>query len=347
VKIFLTGGTGFIGQSLAANLLGQADEVVALVRKPSSPQARALAALGVRLAPGDVTERESMRPAMSGADMVVHNAGHYEFGLDAEGRKRMEAINVRGTANTLGLARELGVPRAVYVSSVVAFGESGPTPRDESFRRQAPCRSWYEQTKTDAHAIALREQQQGLPLITVCPAGVIGPNDHSSWGYIVRMYVNRISPPTAWAAEKISSLVDRDDLARGIALAAAKGRTGEVYLLCGEARSLREHLSYWKLRPGGFGARLWLPSSLMALSLWPAEPLQRMAGLPAFLSRETVRGADTNLNYSGAKAIRELGWSHRSARDMWLNAIDGEIALLAQRQRRDLIARLKPVEPAI
>lgn len=346
MKVFLTGGTGFIGQPLAANLLAQADEVVALVRKPESPQARALAQLGVRLVRGDVTDRESMRAGMAGADMVVHNAGHYELGLDAEGRRRMEAINVRGTEHTLGLAHELGVPRTVYVSTVAAFGDSGPVQRDETFQRQSPCRSWYEQTKTDAHHIALGYLERGLSTIIVCPAAVIGPNDHSSWGYFVRMYLNRVMPPAAWSPTKVQTLVQRDDLARGIALAAEKGRSGETYVLAGEARSLREHMGYWHLRPGGLKVRLWLPPAVMAVSVWPLEPVLRLAGLPAFLSRETVRAASIDINFSSAKARRELGWSYSSARDMWLDTIDGELALLPKRGKASLAERLRPMELA-
>lgn len=344
MKIFLTGGTGFIGKQLVRSLRARGWEVTALVRNPDSPQARALTKTGTQCVPGDILDRESMRPGMTGADMIVHNAGHYEYGLTADGKKRMRDINVRGTDTVLGLARELRVPRTIYVSTTQAFGDSGQELRDETFVRQAPCRTWYEQTKTDAHAIALRHQEQGLPLVIVCPNGVIGPNDHSVFGYFVRMYLNRMMPPLAWAPRTMFSFVHVDDLAEGIALAAEKGRTGETYLLTGESRSLREHLGFWAMKPGAFPARLWLPAWLMAALFWPLEPLQRLAGLPAFMSRETIRAGATNFNYSSDKAQRELGWNHRSAQDMWFSTIDGEIALMSKRIRRTLASLLNPSE---
>ena len=73
------------------------------------------------------------------------------------------------------------------------------------------------------------------------------------------------------------------------------------------------------------------------------EPLQRLAGLPAAVSRESV-SASVSLNYSGAKAQRELGWTYRPAKEMWLDIIDQELELLASRKKRDLVSRLKPVE---
>ena len=344
MNVFLTGGTGFIGQPLAKALLARGWSVTALVRKPDTPQARALSKVGAQLTIGDVTERESMRTAMKVADIVVHNAGHYEFGLDKTGKQRMHAINVTGTDNVLGLAHELGIPRTVYVSTVVAFGETGTQVRDETFTRQTPCRTAYEQSKTDAHEIALQHQQRGLPLIIVCPNAVIGTNDHSSWGYFLRLYLNRMLPPLGWSPNAIHALVYRDDVAEGIALAAEKGRIAEMYFLSGEARTFREQSNYWLKRPGAFRPLVWLPTSLAALCFAPLEPVQRLLGLSAFISRETVLAASTNLYYSSEKAKRELGWTHRSAEAMWSATIDGELELLSRRKGQNLIQRLKPLD---
>jgi dihydroflavonol-4-reductase len=227
---------------------------------------------------------------------------------------------------------------------VLAFGDTGPEMRDETFTRQAPCRSAYERTKTDAHRVALRFQQSGLPLIIACPNAVIGPNDHSVWGYFVRMYINRVMPPMAWAADTIFGCVEVDDLAEGIALAAEKGRLGETYALSGEFRSFRDHMALWTTRPGAFRAAFWLPASAAALAFAPLEPLQRSFGLPAFISRETVAAGATNMYLSAEKAKRELGWTHRSAEAAWNATIDGELELLARRKGQKLIQRLKPLD---
>ena len=108
MKIFLTGGTGFIGGPLTHCLVARGWNVLALVRNPAGPQAQALTGMGVQCVAGDVTDRESMRADMKGADIVVHNAGWYEFGVTEKGRKLMHAINVIGTENVLSLALELG-----------------------------------------------------------------------------------------------------------------------------------------------------------------------------------------------------------------------------------------------
>ena len=343
MKIFLTGGTGYIGQRLTGTLVAKGWDVIALVRTPDGMQARALTQLGAQCVTGDVTDQKSMSVAMRDADLVIHNAGHYEFGLDAPGKRRMRSVNVRGTDNVLGLALALGVRRAIYVSTVLAFGDSGIQLRDETFERISPCRTTYEQTKTDAHAIARDYQRRGLPLIIACPNGVIGANDHSVWGYLLRMYINGVMPPVAWSPHSMYSLVDVDDLARGITLAAERARPGETYIFAGEPKSSREHFGLWTEKPGGFRIRAWLPPGLMRLIFWPLESLQRAAGLPAFLSRETVSTGETNLYYSSEKARQELGWTHQTAQEMWFRTIAGELELLQKRKKRDLVSRLNPV----
>jgi len=325
-------------------MLGRSWSVTTLVRKPDSPQAQALSRMGAKLATGNVTVRESMRSAMSGAEIVVHNAGRYELGVDRLERQRLREVNVEGTRNVLYLAQELGIPRTVYVSTVQAFGETGPQSRDETFTRRVACRSAYEQSKTDAHEVALQYQQRGLPLIIVCPHAVVGANDHSAFGYFIRLYVNRVLPPLGWSPNSIFCCVALKDLVDGIGLTSERGRLGETYFLCGEPLSLHEIFDCWRMKPGGFAPRLWLPAGLVAALFAPLEPLQRRLGLPAFLSRETVWAGATNWFFSSEKAKTELGWNPCCAEATWSTAVDDEIQLLARRRSQSLLQRLKPLE---
>ena len=343
MRVFLTGGTGFIGRPLTQSLLARGWQVVALVRNPDSPQAYALAKMGVQCVTGDLTDRESMRTGMTGADIVMHNAAWYEVGITKKARALMYAINVTGTDNVLSLAQELGVPRTVYVSSTTYYGDSGPEARDESYRRQKPYRFYYEQSKSEAHEVALHYQQRGLPLILVCPAHVVGPNDHSIWGYFLRLYLNRMMSPFAWAPSIMNAAVHVNDVGEGIVLAAEKGDNDGTYFLAGDSMSLREVLNIWNTKPGGFKVRFYIPTWLAWTLFALLEPVLRLAGLPAFISRETVT-ASMDLNYSSAKAQHELGWTYQPAKEMWLGIIEEELVLLAQRGKSSLVSRLKPMD---
>jgi dihydroflavonol-4-reductase len=339
MRVFLTGGTGFIGQALVRALRGQGWAVTALVRDSNGAQALWLARQGCVLARGDVTDRESMRAPMSGVDLVLHNAGVYEFGADAALVERMRRVNVGGTDNTLGLATELGIGRTLYVSTVYAFGGTGDVQRDESYRRQhAPVHA-YEQSKADAHDVALAWQERGLPLVIACPNAVVGPNDHSVFGYMLRLYLLHALPPIAWSPNTVVAPVEVGSLAEGLVRAAEIARPGEVYLFGGEPTSMRQLFELWKPHPGGMTPVLWLPPWSMKLLLAPLEPLERALGLPAFFSRETVAAGSLSLNYSSAKAQRDLAWGTPPAVEIWPRIIEAERALMAQ--RRGFLAKLR------
>lgn len=325
MRVFLTGGTGFIGQALTAALIRRGWAVTALVRDPGGAAARALVELGASLAPGDVTDRESMRAPMAGAEVVVHNAGWYEVGIGgAEAERRMEAVNVDGARNALTLAHELGVPRIVHVSSVVAPGSTGDVERDETYTRQVPPPNPYERTKAEAHAVALDLIGRGAPIVLAMPASVFGPGDHANVGILARMYVRGFAPPLTIGGGFRRSQVHVDDCAEGIALVAEKGMVGEAYLLSAGSPSYRETYEIWATTPGGFKPLATVPRPLAVLSGAVAEPIQRWLRLPNLLSLDACRAAHTHYLYSGEKAVRELGWAPGDVRQRWLETLAEE-----------------------
>lgn len=324
MKVFVTGATGFIGQPLARDFLDRGWDVVALVRNPESAEARTIQSFGARLVQGDITDRESMRAAMDNMDVVVHNAAWYEMGITKKAWAKMHAINVEGTDNTLGLAVELKIPKIIYTSSVVALGSTGKTVADESFQPRTFPLSYYMRTKREAHDIALDLQQLNAPLVIACPSNVIGVGDHSPWGYFARMYVRGFMPPIGWMPNTIYSCVHVDDVAEAMALIVEKGQSGQTYLLAGEAKTMREIIGIWNKTPGGLKSKLWLPRSLAMLAGAMSEPVQRIMGLPVFLSCETVAMSCVDYHFSGAKAQRELGVKFRCAEQLWGETLDAE-----------------------
>jgi dihydroflavonol-4-reductase len=328
MRVFLTGATGFIGQPLAWAMLHRGWEVTALVRQTDTTAARLLRQAGVKLVVGDLLaiERSALLESMRGVDLVFHNAGWYELGLAARDRPAMHAVNVDATDTILGLAVLLAVPKIVYTSTTTALGDTRGELADEHFERQAPVHSYYEETKAEAHALARRYQSRKAPLVIVCPAQVIGPGDHAPFGYFARLYVRGRLPPATWAPEAVYTMAHVEDVAEAMVLAAEKGRPGETYFLGGTSLTMRELVATWKATPGGLKPFLWLPRPLAWLTGLAAEPVLRLLGQPAFLSREVVEASYVCFRYSSARAESELGARFRPAEQAWRDTLDAERA---------------------
>jgi len=111
--ILVTGGTGFVGPRVVHALRGRDLSVRALVRRPTANSATTLAAWGAELVQGDMTDAESLRRAVEGAEVVVHlvaiRQGHAE---------EFERVMAGGTRDLIGAAREAGVRRFVLMSAL-------------------------------------------------------------------------------------------------------------------------------------------------------------------------------------------------------------------------------------
>ena len=328
MKVFITGATGFIGQPLTWAMLHRGWEVTALVRRSDTTPVRLLRQAGAQLVMGDVvaSDRGLLREAMRGADLVFHNAGWYELGLRAKDRPAMHAVNVGATDTILGLARQLDIPKIVYTSSTTALGDTAGALVDESFERGAPPRSYYEETKAEAHVLAVEYQRRGAPVVIVCPAQVIGPGDHSPFGIFARLYTRGLLPPMVWAPEAIYSMAHVIDVSEAMVLAAEKGQPGRTYFLSGSTLTMRELIETWKQTPGGLKPFIWLPHRLAWLTGLVSAPVLRAFGQPAFLSREVIEASYVCYRFSPARAESELGAHFRPAAQAWRDTLEAERA---------------------
>ena len=115
MRVFVTGGTGFVGKSTVRRLVEDGHEVHCLVRRSS--HTRELEELGCQLAYGDVTDEASVLDGMRGCDWLVHLANIYSFWEPDKSVYRR--VNVDGTRNVMEAALEEGVSKVVHVSTLV------------------------------------------------------------------------------------------------------------------------------------------------------------------------------------------------------------------------------------
>lgn len=305
----MTGGTGFIGGNVVRQLRARGDEVVCLVRDPAKGEE--LAALGCELVSGDLSNEVAIHSGMKGCDAVIHAAAAYEVGIPASERPAMREANVGGTERVLGAALEARIPKVVYVSTVGAFGNTHGKTVDESYQHPGQdFTSYYEQTKWEAHLIAERMMEEGLPCTIVQPGGVYGPGDTSAVARLLDQFFAGKMPLIPFPELGIC-LTHVEDIAAGILLALDNGRPGEAYVLSGPAVRVRDAIVTVAELSGRKAPKRGMPTPLMKAMI-PFGPLVGKAlGQPPNL-RELISSADgVTFWASHEKATRELGYQPR------------------------------------
>lgn len=309
MKVFVTGGTGFIGGEVARQLRARGDEVVCLVRNPD--KATKLGGLGCQIVSGDLGDTAAIRAGMEGCDGAVHAAAMYEVGIPAKQHPAMWEANVAGTENVLKAAGEAGVAKLVYVSTVGAFGNTHRQVVDETYEHPGKeFTSYYEETKLEGHKIAKRMIEDGLPGAIVQPGGVYGPDDTSQIADLLREFFagKLVLMPFP---ELGICLTHVEDIAGGILLALDKGKVGETYVLSGPVTTMREAIETVAAATGRKAPKRAMPVGLLK-ALTPIGPLVgKLMGQPPNL-RELISSADgVTFWASHEKASRELGYAPR------------------------------------
>lgn len=309
MKVFVTGGTGFIGGEVVRQLRERGDRVVCLVRSPE--KGAKLEDLGCELLAGDLGDERAIRKGVEGADAVIHAAAVYEVGIPASERPAMREANVGGTERVLAAALEAGVPKVVYVSTVGVFGDTQGRIVDESYEHPAQhFTSCYEETKWEAHQVAKRMVGEGLPCVIVQPGGVYGPGDTSSIGRLLDQFLAGKMPLVPFPELGIC-LTHVEDIAGGILLALDRGAAGETYVISGPAATVREALGVVAELTGRKPPKRALPTPLLK-AMTPIGPLVgKVMNQPPNL-REMITSADgVTFWASYEKAKRELGYEPR------------------------------------
>jgi len=310
MKYFLTGATGFIGGRLAQQLRQAGHEVIAIVRNPD--KAQSLAAVGVKLAKGDVTDKASMRGPMTGVDGVFHVAGWYKIGQrdSSEGQK----INVDGTRHVLELMQELKIPKGVYTSTLAINSDTHGQLHAETFHFTGQHLSEYDRTKAEAHEVAKQFSAQGLPLVIVMPGVVYGPGDTSATrqNFFVN-YLKRTLPIIPQGSAFCWAHVD--DVAHAHWLAMEKGRPGEAYIICGPAHTLAEEMQLAQVITG-VPVPVAVPPGLIKAMSALMGVVEKFALLSEAYTSEGLR-VSAGVTYLGdnSKAKRELGYNPRPLKE--------------------------------
>jgi len=313
----ITGSTGFVGSAVARTLAARGHKLRLLVR-PTSDR-RNIAGLDAELVLGDLTNPTSLVEAAAGCRYVFHVAADYR--LWVPNPSGMLRANVDGTVSMLRAAQDSGAERIVYCSSVAALGfskDGSPATEDTPVDPSAIITT-YKRSKYEAEQAALALGRQGAPVVIVNPAAPVGPRDikPTPTGRMVLDAANGMTP--AYVDTGLN-VVHVDDVAEGHALALERGRIGEKYILGGENLTLKELLTLIAEITNRRPPSIRLPVEVV----WPVAGVMEFLarfGVEPRVTRDHLKMAKKKMFYSSAKAMKELGYTPRPARQAVVDAI--------------------------
>lgn len=305
--VLVTGASGFVGSAVARALVARGEEVRVLVRE-GSPRTN-LADLDCRVVVGDMRDRQSMTSAMAGVRYLFHVAADYR--LWARDPEEIVRNNLEGARAVMEAARETGVERIVYTSSVAALKPVAGSAVDETSRHdEETVIGAYKKSKLVAERLVERLAGEGLPVVIVSPSTPIGPRDikPTPTGRIIVEAANGRMPAFV---DTGLNLVHVDDVAEGHVLALDKGRIGENYILGGEDVRLRDMLGLIAPLVGRKPPRVRLPRAPLYPLAFGAEAFARLSGKEPFLTVDALKMSKYLMYFSSAKAKAELGFQAR------------------------------------
>jgi nucleoside-diphosphate-sugar epimerase len=298
-RVFVTGGSGFVGRALLAELVQRGVPVRALAR--SDAAAAQVTAAGADVVRGDLADSAALERGMAGCDVVFHSAAY----LDDPGRRSDAfAINVDGTRNVIAAARAAGVRRLVHVGTEAVLADGKPIVRaDETWARTSRPAGLYPETKGLAEAAVVAANGDGLETVVIRPRFIWGQGDTS----VLPKLIAAVRAGTwAWISggRYLTSTCHIDNVIEGALLAADRGRPGEIYFLTdGEPVEFRTFLTDMfrsqGIEPGTRSAPRWLVGLLVRLTQWLPKP-------PVSATALALMGHEVTV--VDAKARRELGY---------------------------------------
>ena len=329
MKVFITGGTGFIGRYVVRRFVETGHQLVCLAR-PTSHTAL-LVDLDVEWMVGDVFDRDALLAGMAGCDWVIHLANVYSFWEPSP--RIYWKVNVEGTRNVMECALEAGVKKVINVSTAVIWGTPAECPYTELSAYGAEAHSEYARSKREGNRVAWElAEKRGLPLVGIYPAAVLGAGDMKASGQMTLDIIKRHLPATALRDSRITFVHVRDT-AEAILLSAEKeGNIGERYLIGKESLTLGEYMDQVSALSGVRLPLITLPDwAVWAIShsvtawgnLTHIRPLWGM-------SLDQTRTFMTGFQCEGSKAERELGLVYTPLR----TALEDQVSWAMKSMRR-------------
>ena len=340
MNVLVTGATGFVGSHVARQLVAAGNSVRVLVRAGSNPLL--LEDLPVERCEGDLRDILSLSRAMKGIRRIFHVAADYR--LWSRNPDEIYQSNVAGTRSLFEAARQSGVERVVYTSTVATIivpSAADVLPNEDTHATLDQMIGHYKRSKFMAEMEAIKAAADGLPVIIVNPTTPVGPGDWkpTPTGRIIVDFLNGKMPAYVDTGLNVAAV---EDIAAGHLLAAEKGRIGERYLLGARNMTLKEILDTISSIARRPAPRVRLPHVVAIAAAHASEFYARFTGREPQIPLEGARMSRYRMFIASDKAARELGYASGPVEPAFERAVRwyGEHGFIGKRSGRSARAEL-------
>src|SRR5580700_5862701 len=304
MNVFVTGATGFVGHHVAKALAAEGANLRLLTRKSSN--LANLEGIPGETVVGDLSNPASLKPALIDCDAVVHVAADYRLWIPDPAA--MYSANVDGTRELLRMAREAGIKRFVYTSSVATmhFFTNGIVSNEDTPVSLKDMVGHYKRSKFLAEQEAIQAAKNGQEVMILNPTTPIGPNDRKPTP-TGRIFVDFLNGKFPAYMETGLNLVDVSEVSRAHVLALTKGKPGRRYILGGENLTLKQILDKMSAITGIPSPTMRIPFAVAATYAFFEEWITgRIRGKEPRATLEEVRMGRKKMFASSAHAQQDL-----------------------------------------
>ncbi|WP_432381960.1 NAD-dependent epimerase/dehydratase family protein [Duganella sp. P38] len=319
-RIFITGGSGYVGRNLIRHLVARGDSVVALAR--SAQAAATVTALGATAHHGDLRQ-PGLSGAMCGCDILIHAAADTNHGWGTEAQRQ---TNLDGTRHVFASARAAGVQQVIHISTESVLLDGQPlrnATEDQAFPHKPA--GAYSRTKAEAERIALSYANEAMSVVVLRPRFVWGRDDTTA---LPQLSAAAREGKLAWidGGGYRTSTTHIANLCAGVDKALQHGRNGQVYFITdGEPVVFREFITRLLATQGITAPDKSVPRALLG-------KIAAIGDLLAAISRGRIKPPITRQEYATmavevtldiGKARKELGYAPVMSADAGLAELRG------------------------
>ena len=316
-KIFLTGGTGFLGSYILRFLIRDGHEIYATQRTHSKMDHIADIKDQINWTICDIEDVDQYDELIDNETIIIHAAAKISF--DKKHQGKMHRVNVDATRLLVNVALEKRAKRFIHISSIAALGRYHDNRAiDENIEwEDSPHHTTYGISKQMGEREVWRGRAEGLDVVILNPSLILGAG---YWNSSSSNILRQLDRGLSFYPEGMTGMVDVRDVAKLASLAITKEVTGQRYIISAENRTYKDYFAFTckeldRKIPHRPLTKIWRSLAWRSSGIYAA--ISRKSQL---VTSQNMAASASSTKYDNQKSINDFGYSYTMIEKTWLDA---------------------------